>query len=368
MRPSLPDLGPSARGHPQGHPVVSVRVETPSRPVLAPEPQAPVTPRTAAPSFSVVIAAYQVAGVVNDAITSVLEQTAPALEVIVVDDGSTDGLETVVARHGDRVRFLRHEKNSGAAAAMNTGAKAARGDYVVFIGADDVFASERLAALGELAQARPDLDILTTDAWISVHGRVFRRFNDETHPFEAADQRRGILLANFVFGHTAVPRERFLEVGGFDESIRWTSDWELWARMILSGSRVGSVAEPLATYRLHERALSSQPLQQLRGILATMTRIAQHPALTEDEGRVVAARLAWTRREIAVGEATQALLDGVPGARRRALGVFSERAHAMPVRMRALLAWLLPGVARRVLARRRERYWIGAGGVTVPRR
>jgi len=315
-----------------------------------------------------VIAAYQVAGVVNDAITSVLEQTAPALEVIVVDDGSTDDVAAVVARHGDRVRFLRHEKNSGAAAAMNTGARAAHGDYVVFIGADDVFAPERLAALGELACMRPDLDILTTDAWISVHGRVFRRFNDQTHPFEAGDQRRGILLTNFVFGHTALPRKRFLEVGGFDESILWTSDWELWARMILSGSGVGSVAEPLATYRLHERALSSQRLQQLRGMQATMIKIAQHPALTEDEEHIVAARLAWAQREIALGEATQALLDGVPGARWRAFGVFSERGHALPVRLRALLASLLPGVAHRVLVKRRERYWIGAGGVTVPRR
>ncbi len=314
------------------------------------------------------IAAYQVAAVVDDAIASVLEQTAPPLEVIVVDDGSTDGLEAVVAKHGDRVRYLHHEKNSGAAAAMNTGAKAAQGDYVVFIGADDVFAPERLAALGELARLRPDLDVLTTDAWISVRGEVFRRFNDETHPFEAGDQRRGILRANFVFGHTAVPRERFLEVGGFDESIRWTSDWELWARMILSGSRVGTVAEPLATYRLHERALSSQRLQQMRGMQATLTRIAQHPALTEDEGRVVAAKLTWIRREIALGEATQALIEGAADARPRAFGVFSERGHTLPVRLRALLASLLPGLARRVLARRRERYWTGAGGVTVPRR
>lgn len=346
---------------------MSGRVETRTRPVLAPEPEGPIAPRSDAPTFTVVIAAYQVAGVVDDAIASVLDQTLPPLEVIVVDDGSTDGLEDVVRRHAD-VRYLKHEKNAGAAAAMNTGSKAARSDFVVFIGADDVFDRERLEALAELARARPDLDILTTDAWVAVEGEVFRRFNDETHPFEAVNQRHEILRRNFVFGHTAVPRERFIGIGGFDESIRWTSDWELWARMILDGSRVGMVAEPLATYRLHEGALSSQRHKQMRGIEATLTRIADNPALTAAESLDVAARLGQVRRDIAIYEATEALLAGGRDARSRAFGVFKEAKHPLPVRLRALLAALVPGLARRVLVRRRERFWVGAGGVTVPRR
>lgn len=320
------------------------------------------------PSFSVVIPAYRVADVVEDAIRSVFDQTVPPLEVILVDDGSDDGIADVAARHAHRVRFLRHEHNAGAGAAMNTGARAAQGDYVVFIGADDLFAPERLEALGELGRARPDLGVITTDAWVAVGDDVFRRHHDHTYPFEVSNQRREILRRNFVFGHAAVPRGIFLELGGFGEGIRWTSDWELWARMIVSGRYAGMVAEPLATYRLNERALSSQPLRQARGRRATLQAIGGYPSLTDEERADVQRGLAEVGRRIALLEAGEALRERSADARRRVLAVVANRANPPVVRLRALLAWAFPGAAGRVIARRQERFWVGAGGVTVPRR
>ena len=343
-------------------------VQPTARPILAPVPPEDLVPRAAAPSFSVVIAAYRVAEVVEDAIRSVLEQTVPPLEVIVVDDASGDGIEDVVAHHADRLQFVRHEHNAGAGAAMNTGARAAEGDYVVFIGADDVFAPERLEALGELGRLRPDLGVLTTDAWVSVDGEVFRRFHDKTFPFEVSNQRGEILRRNFVFGHAAIPRATFLQLGGFDETIRWTSDWELMARMIVSGWYVGMVAEPLATYRLNERALSSQPLQQARGRRATLQAISRYPSLTAQERGDVERELDEAGRRIAHLEAMEALRERSAGARRRAFAVFANRANPPAVRLRALLASAFPGPAGRVIARRHEQLWVGAGGVTVSRR
>ena len=305
---------------------------------------------------------------VEDAIRSVLDQTVPPLEVIVVDDGSDDAIEDVVARHAHRVRFLRHERNAGAGAAMNTGARAAEGDYVVFIGADDLFAPQRLEALGELGRARPDLGLITTDAWVAVGDEVFRRHHDHTYPFEVSNQRREILRRNFVFGHAAVPRGIFLELGGFDQSIRWTSDWELWARLIVSGRYAGMVAEPLATYRLNERALSSQPLHQARGRRATLQAIGGNPALTDGERVEVERGLAEAGRRIELLEATEALREHSADARRRAFAVFANGANPPAVRLRALLASAFPGPAGRVIARRQERFWVGAGGVAVARR
>jgi hypothetical protein len=323
-------------------------------------------PRATAPTFSVVIAAYQVADVISDCIESVIRQTLPAREIIVVDDGSTDGLEEVVRPYGD-VTYLRRARNGGAAAAMNTGARAATGDYVVFIGSDDVFAPERLEALSELACARPDLDILSTDADVEVNGRPFRRFHDETYPFVVADQRRAIIEGNFVFGHTAVGRERFLAVGGFDETIRWTSDWELWARMILEGSSIGIVDEPLATYRLREKSLSSQRLDQTRGMVATLTRIQSHPSLTDSERNLVSAQIARCRRAVMLGEARLALLNRAVDARRRLLRVAVTPGYPIPTRLRALSAAAVPSLARRRIVQEHEQRWVGAGGVSVPR-
>src|SRR4051812_34951582 len=115
------------------------------------------------PTFSVVIAAYEVAELIGEAIDSVLAQTSEPLEGIVSDDGSTDDLRGTLESYGDRVRYIRNE-HRGAAAGMNSGAGVAEGDYVVFIGADDTFEPGRLEALAELAANSPDTDVLTTDA------------------------------------------------------------------------------------------------------------------------------------------------------------------------------------------------------------
>ena len=188
----------------------------------------------AAPSFSVIVAAYQVADVIGDALDSIRQQTLPPLEVIVCDDGSSDDLQRALEPYRDEIVLLQKE-NGGEASAKNAAAAAASGDFVAILDADDVYLPGRLAALSELAQARPDLDILTTDAYLVVDGRRVRRNYDRGWRFEVADQRRAILQRNFVFGHAAVRRERLLEHGGFDEAILWTTDWELWLRLILAG-------------------------------------------------------------------------------------------------------------------------------------
>ncbi len=170
-----------------------------------------------------------------------------------------------------------------------------------------------------------------------------------------------------MFGHTAVLRQRLIEIGGFDEGIRWTSDWELWIRMILSGSQIGLVNEPLATYRLWERSLSSQRLSQSRGKTMTLERTLSNPALTDAERELVARNLARCRRDVASGEAELALVEGAPDARRRSLAIARDRSYPSKTRLRALAAAIAPSIAAHVLRREQRDRWIGAGGVRVGR-
>ncbi len=93
-----------------------------------------------------------------------------------------------------------------------------------------MYLPERLEALAELAVSRPDLDILTTDAVLEVDGTAVRRCYTDELPFEVDDQRTAILRRNFVLGLVAVRRERFLDAGGFDESLRYATDWDLSGR------------------------------------------------------------------------------------------------------------------------------------------
>ena len=138
-------------------------------------------------------------------------------------------------------------------------------------------------------------------------------------------QREEILRRNFVFGHAAVRRERLLEVGGFDEAIRWTADWELWIRMILSGSGVGCVAEPLAVYNLHEASLTAQRASLARGRIETLDKTARNPELSAGEHTIVARTRQAAARELALLELRESMRGGGVDARRRALGVALER-------------------------------------------
>jgi glycosyltransferase involved in cell wall biosynthesis len=323
--------------------------------------------RRPAPSFSVIVAAYQVADVIGEALDSVRQQTLSPLEVIVCDDGSTDDLESALEPYRDEIVLVQKE-NEGEASAKNAAAAAASGDFVAILDADDVYLPGRLAALSELAEARPDLNILTTDAYLVVDGLRVRRNYDRTWRFEVLDQRRAILQRNFIFGHAAVRRRLLLEHGGFDESILWTTDWELWLRLILAGSLAGCVDEPLAEYRLRERSLTAQRRDLLLGKLGTLEKARSNPDLREAERSVLEDSLAAYRRELGLMDLHDSLTRGNSDARSRALELL--RAPGQPLRSRVELAAMAaaPAAAGRILRKRANDSWVGAGGIRVSRR
>jgi glycosyltransferase involved in cell wall biosynthesis len=318
------------------------------------------------PTFSVIVAAYNVADVIGEALESVQTQTIAPLEVIVCDDGSTDDLTRAVEPYRDAIVLLRRQ-NGGEAAAKNTAAAAATGDFVAILDADDVYFPNRLEALSALAQARPDLDILTTDGFLSVGDRIIRRNYDCSWRFETADQRRAILERNFIFGLAAVRRERLLQHGGFDEAIRWTTDWDLWLRLILAGARAGCVPDPLALYRLRETSLTAQRRDLLLGKLATLEKAQRNPNLRSDEPRVLERSLASYRRELALLDLREAVAARKTGTRRRALRVLRTPGYRFRTRLDVVAMVVAPAISGRILRRRAQRTWTGAGGVRVKR-
>lgn len=160
-----------------------------SRPILAPPTTAPAQPGRP-PTFSVIVAAYQAAATIGEALASAFAQTVLPHEVVVCDDGSTDALDAALAPFRDRIRLVRQE-NRGEGAAKNAAARAAGGDFVVILDADDVYLPERLEALGELAAVRPDLDVLTTDAMLELEGRELGRYYELVGPFRSNSSGRG---------------------------------------------------------------------------------------------------------------------------------------------------------------------------------
>jgi hypothetical protein len=219
----------------------------------------------AAPRFTVVIPCFNAAGYVGDAIQSCLDQTARDLEVIVVDDGSTDGSAAVIDRaaaRDARVRVIRQE-NKGLGAARNAGLAHARGEFINFLDADDLFEPDKLAAQGAVLTERRDVGlVLCNGIGFDFEERVVwkqlldvRRFED--HP--------PLLDVYFRIGGPFPPlvplvrRELALAVGGFDED-RAAAGWAdsgFWMRVALTGTDYDVVDRKLACYRVLPTSMSA---------------------------------------------------------------------------------------------------------------
>ena len=274
-------------------------------------------------------------------------------------------IDAALAPYRNEIVFLRKE-NGGEASAKNAAARAASGECLVILDGDDVYMPERLEALSAFAQARPDLDILTTDGFIVAAGRTVRRAYDRTW-FETADQRRAILERNFIFGLAAVRRSRVVEHGGFDESILWTTDWDLWLRLILDGSRAGCIDEPLALYRLRETSLTARRRDLLLGKLAILEKARRNPDLVPVDKPTLESSLDAYRRELDLMDLRAAVAAGLPGARPRALEVLRAQGYAPRSRLQIAAIAAAPGAAGRILRRRADTAWTGAAGIRVPR-
>ena len=213
-------------------------------PVVAPPPTGPLTSLERPPTFSIVIPTYQAADTVAESIESALAQEQPASEVIVVDDGSTDRLEEALRPFRARIELISKE-NGGGASALNVGAVAASGDFIAILDADDAYHPRRIAALSALGRARPDLDLITTDARFIVAGETVGSFAANT-PFAVQNQRTKIFENCFPGGWPAVRRERLLAIGGFDENLRTGYDWDCWSRSPTTSTASTPRASPRA--------------------------------------------------------------------------------------------------------------------------
>ncbi|HKQ47401.1 MAG TPA: glycosyltransferase family A protein [Phycisphaerae bacterium] len=174
-------------------------------------------PRIDADSISVIIPTYNSASIVEEAIDSVLRQTRPPGQVIVVDDGSTDGTETVCQRFGDRIEYIR-QANGGASVARNTGVAQSRGEWLAFLDADDLWEPEKLdvqiAALSQHPEA--DFSVTAVLAW-SPQRQAYEQISWQGSLDPRAMQGE-LLVRNILTGLCSsllVHRDVFEEVGGF---------------------------------------------------------------------------------------------------------------------------------------------------------
>jgi hypothetical protein len=327
--------------------------------VLAPTPGDGLEPLTAPPTFSIVVPAYQAAETIGEALRSALAQTQPAHEIIVVDDGSTDDLDAALARFADSITLIRKE-NGGSASARNAGAAAATGDFLAILDADDAYHPRRLEALAALATARPDLDLVTTDARFLVAGETVGSFLAD-NPFPTSGQRAAILESCFVGGWPAVRLARLREVGGFDESLAVGHDWDAWLRLILDGSSAGLVDRPYYDYQLGSGSLTARRVTSLWDRVRLLEKADANPELEPEERPLLRRSLRNHRSRAVLAEAQAALYGSGPRTRLARLAL--SRGIDPRARLAAALTPTAPPLARRLVRDERaaERGVAGSG-------
>jgi glycosyltransferase involved in cell wall biosynthesis len=289
-----------------------------------------------APAVSVIIPTFNRASLVTQAVESVLAQTVRDFEIIVVDDGSTDGTVQALEPYLSEIRYIR-QANRGIAGARNRGIEEARGEFLAFLDSDDRFEPRMLEVVLETFKQYPAAGSVATaereiDSWNRRGTRVFTKrsagayFSPET--LVGTDTRIGC-------GRPAVVRRRWVEqLGGFDEEIRCAVDCDLWIRYSFHMPIVLQ-PEPLVLRRTHGANLSRNRKQDALDWLRILEKLADdHPDFVEKhEGtyrRALAKNyLRYGRELLAEEDLDTAKLGEARRALRRAceLAPFRARAH-----------------------------------------
>jgi glycosyltransferase involved in cell wall biosynthesis len=217
-----------------------------------------------APTISVVIPAYDAEAFLAESIDSVLAQDLAALEVLVVDDASTDATATIAAGYGEPVRVIRHDRNGGEAAARNTGVAEARGELIAMHDADDRMLPSRLRVQRDhLLAGGP-----TTGC---VLGRM-RSFTDDGSPVPAWARDVDGSLETYGNSPVLAWRSTYDTVGPYDGSLATGTDSDWLIRVKAAGLAVGLIDEVLMERRVHADNLSHTSIGQ-RAYVSSLRKV-----------------------------------------------------------------------------------------------
>ena len=230
------------------------------------------------PKVSVVVPAYNAEGTLGQTLASVLGQTFEDLEVVVVDDGSSDGTADVARAGGDaRVRLVQVQ-NGGVARARNRGVAEAQGELIAFLDSDDVWLSEKLESQVEMMGARNEIGVVFTAArYVDSQMRSI----GEIPALDYADYSEALLLYSVVIAGSCssgmVRRTIVDDVGGFDPAFSQSADWDFWLR-VSRVTQIAPVAASLVLCRKHTSNMSSDVSLLERDTFAVLKKTFEDPA------------------------------------------------------------------------------------------
>lgn len=301
------------------------------------------------PLVSVVIPAHNVAPYIAETLSSVFAQTFTEFEVIVVDDGSSDGeeLERALAPYLDRVRYVRQE-NRGAGAARNRGVREALGEFIAFLDSDDLWMPEYLEEQVRFL-SEGGYDLAYVDALLfgdsPIAGKTYMQTAPSIGPVTFLSLVRN--ECNIITSGVVARRSALVEVGLFNESLRNGQDFELWTRLARHGAGLGYQRKVLLRYRCRDGSLSGDFMNRLTRETRVYRYIADNYDLTAAERAEVSRAMELQRGAVDLATGKLNLLDGQFDEARTAFA----RAHGVLGGWKLRAAVLMLRVAPRLLRR-----------------
>ncbi len=268
------------------------------------------------PTISVIIPAYNAAPYIGETLESVFGQTSTDYEVIVINDGSPDTaeLERVLETYLHRITYLKQE-NLGASAARNAGLRKARGEFVAFLDADDVwlpsYLRDQLAFIEQQG-----CDMVCADAMhfggSPFDGRTYMDVLMADAPSNGEVTFKGLISGkqSLITSGLVARREAIFKVGLFDEALRNSQDFDLWLRLARNGSRLAYQRKLLLHYRYHAKSLSGDAVNRVMRELRVYEKVLDSYELRPDERAEVEGAIVRMQRELNLVEGKAQLEDG----------------------------------------------------------
>ncbi len=255
------------------------------------------------PKVSVVIPAFNAQETIAETLYSLFWQSFKDFEVIVVDDGSEDQTSAVVKDITSgapvSVECLR-QKNKGPAAARNLGFAKAKGEYLIWIDADDIWLPQRLEILVDFLDTHPQFDLVTSDAYLWYPPAKLKGTYYSLYPAPKTLSFENLLYSNFVFTSTLMRRKVWLKTGGLNEAkeVVGVEDYEFWLRVLKAGFKLKILPQPLMLYRINPGGLSAKKLKVTRALLVLFDLLKKLD-LSPREQKIVATRQQKVRIHLA---------------------------------------------------------------------
>jgi teichuronic acid biosynthesis glycosyltransferase TuaG len=213
------------------------------------------------PIVSIIIPTYNQDKYIRFCIDSCLSQTYRNLDIIVVDDGSTDETPKILANYGEKIRVIT-QKNQGAAKALNNGIRESSGIFIGWLSSDDAFLPDKISLQLKHLLEDNSIDLIYSD-WFSIDsdGKILKEIKS---PYFKNDFLKHLLFGNFINGSSVLMKKIvWEEVGGFNTSLIADVDGFMWYKLLLAGKKFGHVPQTLIYYRTHNQNQSSnKPLMR----------------------------------------------------------------------------------------------------------